>query len=153
MQTFFGIDWQHLLVPALPLAELILRGSLIYLGIFALMRFVLKREAGTIGLPDLLMTVLIADAAQNAMASEYHSITAGAVLIATIVFWNYALDWLSHRFPPGERLLPPPPLLLVKDGRLLRRHMRHELVTEEELMSHLRQQGRGSRTWPKCKRP
>jgi hypothetical protein len=63
MQTLFGIDWPHLLLPSIALAELILRGSLIYLGIFALMRFVLKREAGAIGLPDLLMTVLIADAA------------------------------------------------------------------------------------------
>jgi uncharacterized membrane protein YcaP (DUF421 family) len=32
-------------------------------------------------------------------------------------------------------------VLLIKDGRLQRRNMRHELVTEEELMSHLRQQG------------
>ena len=63
------------------------------------------------------------------------------MLIATIVFWNYALDWLGHRFPRVERLLHPPPLLLIKDGRLLRRNMRQELVTEEELMSHLRQQG------------
>jgi uncharacterized membrane protein YcaP (DUF421 family) len=141
MKTLFGIDWQHFFLPSVALAELILRGSLIYLGIFALMRFVRKREAGTIGLPDLLMTVLIADAAQNAMAAEYHSITEGAVLIATIVFWNYALDWLGHRFPRVERLLHPPPLLLVRDGRLLRRNMRQELVTEEELMSHLRQHG------------
>jgi uncharacterized membrane protein YcaP (DUF421 family) len=141
MKTLFGIDWQHFFLPSVALAELILRGSLIYLGIFALMRFVLKREAGTIGLPDLLMTVLVADAAQNAMAAEYHSITEGAVLIATIVFWNYALDWLGHRFPRVERLLHPPPLPLVKDGRLLRRNMRQELITEEELMSHLRQHG------------
>ena len=141
MKTLFGIDWQHFFLPSVALAELILRGSLIYLGIFTLMRFVLKREAGTIGLPDLLMTVLIADAAQNAMAAEYHSITEGAVLIATIVFWNYALDWLGHRFPRVERLLHPPPLLLVRDGRVLRRNMRQELVTEEELMSHLRQHG------------
>jgi uncharacterized membrane protein YcaP (DUF421 family) len=141
MQSLFDIDWQHLLLPSVALAEIILRGSLIYLGIFALMRFVLKREAGTIGLPDLLMTVLIADAAQNAMAAEYHSITEGAVLIATIVYWNYILDWLGHRFPRLERLLHPPPLPLVKDGRLLRRNMRQELVTEEELMSHLRQHG------------
>ena len=141
MQTLFGIDWPRLLLPSIALAELILRGSLIYLGIFALMRFVLKREAGAIGLPDIFMTVLIADAAQNAMASDYHSITEGAVLIATLVFWNYALDWLGHRFPRVERLLHPPPFLLIKDGRLLRRHMRQEVVTEEELMSHLRQHG------------
>ena len=141
MPHLFAIDWQNFFVPSVALAEIILRGSLIYLGIFALMRFVLKREAGTIGLPDLLMTVLIADAAQNAMAAEYHSITEGFLLILTIVFWNYTLDWLSQRFPRIERLLHPPPLPLVKDGRLLHRNMRRELITEEELRSHLRQQG------------
>jgi len=141
MPHLFAVDWQHFFVPSVALAELILRVSLIYLGIFALMRFVLKREAGTIGLPDLLMTVLIADAAQNAMAAEYHSITEGFLLIATIVFWNYSLDWLGQRFPHIERLLHPPPLPLVKDGCLLRRNMRRELITEEELRSHLRQHG------------
>jgi len=91
------------------------------------MRFVLKREAGAISLPDLLMTVLIADAAQNAMAAEYHSITEGFVLISTIIFWNYTLDWLGPRLPHIERLLQSPPLLLVKDGCLLHRNMRREL--------------------------
>jgi uncharacterized membrane protein YcaP (DUF421 family) len=141
MQHLFAVDWHDFFVPSVALVEIILRGSLIYLGIFALMRFVLKREAGTIGLPDLLMTVLIADAAQNAMAAEYHSITEGFLLILTIVFWNYMLDWLGQRFPRIERLLHPPPLPLVKDGRLLRRNMRRELITEEELRSHMRQQG------------
>jgi uncharacterized membrane protein YcaP (DUF421 family) len=141
MQHLFAVDWQHFFVPSVALAEIFLRGSLIYLGIFALMRFVLKREAGTISLPDLLMTVLIADAAQKAMAAEYHSITEGFLLITTLVFWNYTLDWLGQRFPRIERLLHPPPLPLVKDGRLRRRNMRRELITEEELRSHLRQQG------------
>jgi hypothetical protein len=54
MQHLFAVDWQHFFVPSIALAESILRGSLIYLGIFALMRFALKRGAGTIGLPDLL---------------------------------------------------------------------------------------------------
>jgi len=48
MQHLFAVDWQHFFVPSIALAEIILRGSLIYLGIFALMHFVLKREAGTI---------------------------------------------------------------------------------------------------------
>jgi hypothetical protein len=36
--------------------------------------------------------VLIADAAQNAMAGEYKSITEGALLVLTIVFWNVFID-------------------------------------------------------------
>jgi hypothetical protein len=34
---------------------------------------VLRREPGMVGIADLLMVVLIADASQNAMAGEYRS--------------------------------------------------------------------------------
>jgi uncharacterized membrane protein YcaP (DUF421 family) len=141
MHTLVQIDWAQLLVPTVALGEIMLRGSLVYLLIFALMRFALKREAGSIALPDLLMVVLVADAAQNAMATEYRSVTEGVVLVATIVGWNYALDWLATTFPRLRPLIHPPPLLLVQDGRLLRQNMRKELITEDELMSQLRQQG------------
>jgi uncharacterized membrane protein YcaP (DUF421 family) len=141
MRTLFQIDWAHLLVPTVALGEIMLRGSLVYLLIFALMRVTLKREAGSVALPDLLMVVLIADAAQNAMATEYRSITEGLVLVATIIGWNYALDWLAQAFPRLRPVIHPPPLPLVQDGRLLRQNMRKEFITEEELMSQLRQQG------------
>jgi uncharacterized membrane protein YcaP (DUF421 family) len=135
------LDWQKLFIPSIPIAEIIVRGSVTYLALFALMRFVLKREAGSIGTADLLMVVLIADAAQNAMAGEYRSITDGLVLVSTIIFWNYALDWLSYHFPGLRRVLQPKPLLLVKAGRLHKRNLRQELLTEEELLGELREQG------------
>ena len=103
MHTLFQIDWAHLLVPTVALGEIILRGSLVYLLIFALMRATLKREAGSLALPDLLMVVLVADAAQNAMATEYCSVTEGIVLVATIVGWNYALDWLANTSHASDR--------------------------------------------------
>jgi uncharacterized membrane protein YcaP (DUF421 family) len=90
---------------------------------------------------DLLLITLLADAAQNGMADGYESVTAGFVLVATIIFWSYAFDWLSFRFDWFARLIEQPPLPLIKDGRLLRRNMRKELITEDELMSQLREQG------------
>jgi len=45
------------------------------------------------------------------------------------------------RFKPLERLLSPAPLPLVKNGKMNRRNMRQEFITEEELMSQVRQQG------------
>jgi len=53
---------------------------------------------------DLLVVVLVADAAQNAMSSEYHSITEGAVLVATIFGWNYLLGESGCHSPPGLAL-------------------------------------------------
>lgn len=134
-------DWQELFVPVHPISEIILRGTITYIMLFLILRFFLKRQAGVIGIADLLVVVLIADAAQNAMASEYKSITEGAILVLTIVFWNYAIDWLGFRFPAFQRLTRPPPLLLIKDGEMLFRNMRQEMITTDELNSQLRQQG------------
>jgi uncharacterized membrane protein YcaP (DUF421 family) len=137
----FEIDWQKIFVPSVSLIEIILRGSLIYLMLFSILRFILKREAANLSITDLLVVVLVADATQNAMSSEYRSVTEGLVLVLTIVFWSYALDWLGYHFPAFQRFVHPPPLPLVKDGRMIRQNMRRELITEGELMSQLHQHG------------
>jgi uncharacterized membrane protein YcaP (DUF421 family) len=102
---------------------------------------VLRREAGGLAIADVLVIVLIADASQNAMSSDYKSITEGAILVGTIVFWDYALDLLAYRSPLLQRLVRPAPLPLIRNGRMLRKNMRQEMITEEELLSQLRQQG------------
>jgi uncharacterized membrane protein YcaP (DUF421 family) len=140
MHPVLQIDWQELLVPTVSLLELVFRGSAVYLAILVAMR-VLRREAGALSTADLLVVVLVADAAQNAMASEYHSITEGAVLVATIFGWNYLLDWLGYRSPWVYRLLHPAPLLLVKDGHIQRRNLRSEMLTLGDLKEQLREQG------------
>ena len=141
MDTLFRLDWRRILLPSISFAELFVRGSLVYLVIFALMRFILKREAGELGITDLLVVVLIADAAQNAMADEYRSVSDGIFLVATIISWSYVLDWLGYRFPRLQRLIRPPPLLLVKDGNPVQRNLRRELITMDELLSLLREEG------------
>jgi uncharacterized membrane protein YcaP (DUF421 family) len=135
-----AIDWHAMFVPTESLFELVLRGSLVYLFIFALLR-VFRREAGALSIADLLVVVLVADAAQNAMAADYHSVTEGAVIIATIFGWNYFLDWLAFRSRWFYGLVHPRPLALVKDGQLVRRNLRAELLTVEDVKSLLREQG------------
>jgi len=135
-----GIDWRSLFAPSVSLPELLLRGSLMYLFILALMR-AFRREPGSLSLPDLLVVVLVADAAQNGMSAEYRSVTEGFVLIGTIYLWNFVLDWLSSRFPPIYRLLHPAPLPLIVDGQIVRRNLRSEMLTVHDLLSQLREQG------------
>jgi uncharacterized membrane protein YcaP (DUF421 family) len=141
MEHLIGIDWAKTFVPDTPLLEIFLRGTVVYLALFVLLRVVLKRESGGVSITDLLVIVLIADAAQNAMADDYSSIPDGILLVATLIFWSYALDWLAYHFPWIERLIHPRPLPLIKDGRVLRDRLREELITESELASQLRLQG------------
>jgi len=102
---------------------------------------IFRREPGTLTTPDLLVVVIIADAAQNGMSGQYRSVTEGAVLVATVFGWNYLLDWLAYRFPLVHRLLHAMPLLLITNGKLVRRNLRAEMLTEEDLLEQLRQQG------------
>lgn len=140
MLSFIQVDWNSVFVPSLSILEVILRGSLIYLFLFVVLR-VLRRGAGAIGISDLLVVVLIADAAQNAMGSEYRSVTEGVVLVLTIVGWDYLFDWLGYRIPALRPVLRPSALLLIKNGKLQKHNMRKEMLSEEELLGELREQG------------
>lgn len=135
------IDWANIFTPGTPLIEIFVRGSVIYLGALVLLRLILRRQSGTVGISDLLVVVLLADAAQNAMADDYRSLPDGLMLVGTIIFWSYATDWLGYHFPPFQRFLYPPPLPLIRAGKMLRHNMRKELVTDDELISQMRQQG------------
>jgi uncharacterized membrane protein YcaP (DUF421 family) len=134
------IDWAQLFVPSGSLLEIVVRGTVLFLALFALLRGVPRRQIGSLGVSDLLVIVLIADAAQNGLAGEYKSITEGVVLVATILFWNWTIDWLDYRFPSWQ-INGRSPRLLVSEGRLMRRNMAEEEVSEDELMSHIRQHG------------
>jgi len=141
LEKLFLIEWADLLIPTHSLAEIVLRGTVMYLALFLILRFLMLRQTSTIGIADILVIVVIADAAQNGFAKEYKSITEGVLLVLTIVFWDRLLNWLSYRFKGFEHLLAPAPLVLIESGRMNRRNMRKELITEEELRSQMRQQG------------
>ena len=121
--------------------ELILRGTLMYWFLFLLLRFVTRRDVGSVGVADILLLVLIADASQNAMTGGYTSVIDGCILVATIAGWNWLLDWAAFHFPGVRRLVEAKPLALVRDGKLLLRNMRREMITVDELMSKVREHG------------
>lgn len=121
--------------------ELLVRGTAVYWFLFLLFRFVLRRDTGSLGIADILLLVLIADASQNAMAGSYETVTDGFVLVATIMGWNWFMDWASYHFGAVRRFAMPPPLVLVRDGRMILRHMRREYITTAELMARLREHG------------
>jgi uncharacterized membrane protein YcaP (DUF421 family) len=140
-QLFTGVDWVSVFVPQAPLAETFVRGSALYVGLLVLLRLVPAREASGVGLPDLLVMVLLADAAQNAMAGPHHAVGDGLGLIGTIVLWSVSLDWLGYHSRFVHRLLQTPAIRLVRDGRVLAANLRRELMTRDELMAQLRQHG------------
>jgi uncharacterized membrane protein YcaP (DUF421 family) len=141
VDAFLSIDWQEIFGLGLPVAEIVCRGTAMYWFLFCIFRFVIRRDVGAVGIADLLVLVIVADAAQNAMAGEYTSVSDGMILVSTLIGWNVVLDWAAFRFPWIRRVVEPKPLMLVKEGRMLMRNMRKEFITEDELWSKLREAG------------
>jgi len=139
--SLFSVNWEQILGFDTPVLEIFIRGTLMYLALFFLMRFIRRRQSGGLGITDVLVIVLLADASQNGMAGNYQSVSDGLLLVGTIIFWSYALDWAGFHVPRMRRLIEPPPVPLIRDGQLLRRNLYREQITEDELMSQLRLQG------------
>lgn len=135
------IDWDQVLGFTVAPLELFVRGTLTYFFLFAMFRFIVRRDTGTLGPSDLLVLVIIADAAQNAMAGDYQSVPDGFVLIGTIIGWSYALNWLSFRYPWWRRFVLPRPVCIVKDGVKQDKALERELIADEELCEMLREHG------------
>lgn len=135
------MDWGGMFAVRVPVLEILIRGSAIYWFLFLVFRFVIRRDIGALGIADVLLLVILADAAQNAMAGGYESITEGLILVSVIIGWNMLIDWLSYRFRAINRFASPRPLPLVRHGRFLRSNLRRERLSAEEVMSKLREQG------------
>lgn len=140
--ALFSVDLHRLLVPDVSLLEIFLRGTLIYLGLYVLLRW-LRRPTGQLGIADVLLITLLADASQNAMGAGYESFSSGFWLVLTIIFWDQAIDRLSYRWPRLARWTEPPPLRLVTNGRMHHEELKRNHISEQELLAHLREHGVG----------
>lgn len=138
-----GVPWHQLFIPAGGFSEIIetiVRGSTMFWVIFWLMR-VLRREVGGVSTIDVLVIVVIADAAQNGLAGPYTSITTGIVLVSVIAFWAWASDFAAYKWIGWRRIAEPAPLQLIRDGKLIEGAMAKVQLTHEELASGLRRNG------------
>ena len=133
-------DWVAVLALETPLMELLARGSILYLVLLLFIRVMPRRTGGELATMDLIFVVLIAEAAGRSLG-DYTSMADGVVLVAVMMGWNYLLNALSFHSALARRLLASPPLQVVRDGQLLRRNMRREYLTEDELMDQLRREG------------
>lgn len=140
-QWLIGDNWATVFYVSGAPAQMFVRASCFYLGLFLMMRFVLRRHLGSLGTTDLMVIVMIASTANNAMGNQNKSITDALLMAGTMIFWNVLLQYLGQHVPWIARLLHPPAICLVKNGRFNRKAMDQELITEDEILTHMREQG------------
>lgn len=135
------MDWISILTPSVPLLETFVRGTVVFLVLLLLLRVVGQREAGALGITDVLLIVLIAEAAAVGLHGEASGLADGLFLVATILFWSVVIDAISYFFPSAARVLKAGAKVLIKNGQLNRRVMLRELITPDEVAAQLRLHG------------
>ena len=130
-------DWSGVFALETPLVELAIRGVLLYLAILFLLRVLPRRMTGELAAMDLVLILLITESAAHSLG-EYHSLADGIVQILVMALLALLVDVLGHRFKWVRTLTESPPLKIIEDGRLLRRNLRREFITDDELQSQLR---------------
>lgn len=126
---------------SIPPLEIFLRGSVTFVALLVMGRVVGQREPGGLGITDLLVVVLVAEAAAPGLQGDASSVTDGILLVATILFWNVAFDAIAYRWPRLGRLIKAQPRLLIKDGEVNPKVVRRELMSRDEVLSQLRLHG------------
>src|SRR2546422_4482112 len=118
-----GIPWWHLVI----------RAALIYVIFFIGLRLFGKRELGQFTTFDLVLVLLVANALQPAMTGPDSSITGGVIIVATLLIFNRGVAMLRSRWPAFDRLVEPPPTLLVHDGNLVKQNLDKEGLSVDDV--------------------
>jgi uncharacterized membrane protein YcaP (DUF421 family) len=124
-----------------PWWEFIIRASVVYLMVMALLRIAGKRQVGQMGMPQLVALLLISNAVQNAMNGNDSSITGGIILASVIVFWSFIAELITSKSKRLENLIQGRPTILIRKGKVLFDHLQHEHLSPTELKVLLRKQG------------
>src|SRR4051794_5045066 len=124
--------------------EKILRSLLVFVFLAVALRLGGKRELAQINVLDLAVLLLASNALQNALIGNDSTVTGGAIGAGTLFVANYVFVRITYRNARLRRVLEGRPRGLLRNGKLDRKAMAKEAITEEELVDQLLDKGMSS---------
>lgn len=109
--------------------------------VFLLVRLTGKREVGQLGATEFVAILLVSNAVQNAMNGGDNSIFGGLILAGVVMGLSYAGSTLAFRSKQARSILEGESTLLIHKGKIQRRGMNHERLSDADLQRMLREAG------------
>lgn len=119
--------------------DTILRASVVYFLLLAVFRLSGKRTLGDLTSFDLILTLIVSEAIQQALVDGDNSMTNGLLSVTTLVGLNILISVLKQRWPRFERVLEGTPTVIY-DGKWYHRRMDKERVDESDVLAAARHQ-------------
>lgn len=119
--------------------DLIVRCSLIYLGLLLIFRIAGKRALAQITTFDIVLLLIIAETTQQALIRDDASLTNAFILIATFFGLEILFSRLTLRWPSLNKWLNSEPLPLVVSGRMFEDRLSAERVSRADILRAARE--------------
>jgi uncharacterized membrane protein YcaP (DUF421 family) len=126
---------------AIPVWELILRGTVVYAFLLVLLRITGKRQIGQLSPFDLVLLLVLSNAVQNSMNGGDNSLVGGLISATTLVALNYGVSYATFKNKKLEALIEGRPQVIIHNGRVFEEVMRSAKLTHHELSAALRRSG------------
>lgn len=119
----------------------VIRGTVVYVSVLALLRIGGKKQIGQMGTGEFVAILLISNAVQNSMNGGDNSITGGLILAAVIIALSVCEAYVTYRSRRSAKILEGSPTLLIHHGEVIEGNLKKEWLSSHELRSMLRRQG------------
>jgi uncharacterized membrane protein YcaP (DUF421 family) len=119
--------------------DIVLRSLAFYFLLLLFLRITGKRTLAQITPFDLVLLLIISEAAQQGLLGEDHSITTALLAILTLVTVDILLSLVKRRSKRLETWIESRPLVLVKDGEVFEDRLRWSRVDEGDILESARE--------------
>lgn len=121
--------------------DIVIRATVMFAVVFLLIRTMGKRELAEMTPFEFVMLVVIGDLIQQGITHNDFSLTGASLAVATFFFWGLMLNWASNKSRRAEKLLDSEPVVVVRQGELIRDNLTRNRMTVSELESEMRLAG------------
>lgn len=121
--------------------DIIIRSVIVYLFIIIAIRISGKKELAQLSVIDLVFILLISNAVQNAMVGPDSSLSGGIIAAGSLFLVNIILKLVTYRYKKAKGLIEGDPVLLIHDGKLVKKNLDKERIPLDELKAAVREHG------------
>ncbi|OUS16505.1 hypothetical protein A9Q93_05675 [Nonlabens dokdonensis] len=121
-----------------PIWETLVGSLMIFIVVVVLTRIVGLRSFAKFTAYDFAFTVAIGSIISSTLTSST-SIAHGSAAIASLLFITYIFSFLQKKFPALSSAISNKPLLLMENGNILEKNLKHGRIEKSQLIAKLRE--------------
>lgn len=118
-----------------------LRTVFFYFFLLAVIRIMGKRELGSLGPLDLVVTIIMAEAAAIPIENPERPLLLGVIPIVVLLLLEMGLSFLMLKSRVVRSFFTGPPSVVIRNGKLMRGEMRRLRYSVHDLLEQLRVRG------------